>query len=99
MQFEWFEIRVALFGGLTALAVLALIVVTLLRNGHRGTRVRRRLDCPVEGRRATVGFVVATNDGEAYLDVTSCSLLPPGKAVECGKVCRSVSVAPFSDPG
>jgi len=99
MGFEWIDIKVVLFAGLTALAVLALIVLVLFRNGRRATRlVSRRLECPVEGRPATVDFVVNANDGEAYLDVASCSLLPPGKPVECGKVCRSASVAPFSDP-
>jgi hypothetical protein len=99
MQFEWIEIKVVLFAGLMALTVLSLIVVVLLRNGRRAThRVSRRLQCPVEDTPATVDFVVNANDGEAYLDVASCSLLPPGKPVKCGKVCRSASVAPFSDP-
>jgi hypothetical protein len=99
MRFEWIDLKVVLFAGLTALTVLAVIVLVLLRNGRRATRlVRRRLRCPVEGRPATVDFVVVANDGEAYLDVASCSLLPPGKPVDCGKVCRSVSVVPFADP-
>jgi hypothetical protein len=100
MRFEWIDIEVALFTGLTALTILAVIVLVLLRNGRRATHlVSRRLQCPVEGRRATVDFVVDANDGEVYLDVASCSLLPPGKPVECGKVCRSTSVAPFADRG
>jgi hypothetical protein len=89
---------VVLFVGLTALTVLAVIVLVLLRNGRATRLVSRRLRCPVEGRPATVDFVVAANDGEAYLDVASCSLLPPGKPVDCGKVCRSASVVPFADP-
>ena len=97
MPFEWVDLKVVLFTGLTVLTVVAVIVLVLLRNGPRATRlVRRRLRCPVEGRPATVDFVVA-NDGEAYLDVAKCSLVPPGKPVECGKVCRSPSVAPFAD--
>ncbi len=98
MRFEWIDLKLVLFAGLTVLSVLAVIILLLLRNNRRATRlVRRRLRCPVEGRPATVDFVVVANDGEAYLDVASCSLLPPGKPVECGKVCRSASVAPFAD--
>ena len=99
MQFEWIDPKVVLFAGLTALTVLAVLILVLLRN-HRATRfVRRRVRCPVEGKPATVDFVVTANDGEAYLDVVRCSLLPPGKPVECGKVCRSASIAPFADRG
>jgi hypothetical protein len=98
MRFEWIHLKGVLFAGLTALTVLAVLILVLLRN-HRATRfVRRRLRCPVEGEPATVDFVVAAHDGAAYLDVASCSLLPPGKPVDCGKVCRSASVAPFADP-
>lgn len=52
-----------------------------------------RFEWGVEGKPATVEFVVA-NDGEAYLDVAKCSLLPPSEPVACGKVCRSASGAP-----
>ena len=98
MRFDWIDLKVVLFAGLAALTVLAVIVLVLLRNGRATRFVRRHVRCPVEGEPATVDFVVAANDGEAYLDVLRCSLVPPGKPVECGKVCRSASVAPFSDP-
>lgn len=97
MRFEWIDLKVVLVAGLTALTVLAVLILVLLRN-HRATRfVRRRLRCPVGGEPATVDFVVAAHDGAAYLDVVRCSLLPPGKPVACGKVCRSASIAPFAD--
>jgi hypothetical protein len=88
MPFQWIDIQVTLFGGFTALAIVALLVVMLVRNGRRTHLVRRRLQCPVEGRPAVVDFVVHANDGAAYLDVVRCSLIAPGGPVECGKVCR-----------
>jgi hypothetical protein len=100
VQFEWTTVRIALFGGLTALLLIGLVVILIHRNGSRRTRlVRTRLQCPVVGRSATVDFVVAVNDGEAYEDVARCSLLAPHRPVECGKVCRSTSVAPFAEGG
>jgi len=35
-------------------------------------------------------------DGDVYVDVARCTLRGPGE-VDCGKVCRSASVAPFAD--
>ena len=100
MTFEWIDTKTMLFVGLTVVTVFGLLAFVLLRNGVRATRlVRKELECPVERRAATVDFVVAADDGEAYLDVARCSLLPRGKPVECGKVCRSTSVAPFADQG
>ena len=64
-------------------------------NRRRGGR-HRRLDCPVEGRPATVEYVMGPYDGDVYVDVGSCSLREPADAVDCGKVCRSASVAPFA---
>jgi hypothetical protein len=90
MQFESSEVELVLFTGLTVLTVLALIVIVVLRNRRGGTRlVRRRLLCPVERRLADVEFVVLADDGETEVDVASCSLLPAGRPVGCGKVCRA----------
>lgn len=93
MQFESSEVELVLFTGLTVLTVLALIVIVVLRNSRGATRlVRRRLQCPVEGRPADVEFVVLADDGETEVDGASCSLLPPGEPVGCEKVCRAVGV-------
>ncbi|HLK10269.1 MAG TPA: hypothetical protein VKW76_02710 [Candidatus Binatia bacterium] len=96
MAFEWADLKLVLFAGLTALTLFTVVALVLLRNGAGATRlVRRRLRCPVENAPATVDFVVAANGGEAYVDVAACSLLPRDEPVTCGKVCRSTSVAPF----
>ena len=85
-QFPWADALVIL-----ALTVLAIVLGNAVRrrNGTGAIGVRRRLECPVERRPATVA-------GETYVDVAACSLLPPDRPVECGRVCRSTSVAPFS---
>jgi hypothetical protein len=94
-QFPWIDALVIL-----ALTVLAIVLGNAVRrrDGTRAIRVRRRLECPVERRPATVEFVVAADPGETYVDVATCSLLPPDRPVECGRVCRSTSVAPFAQP-
>jgi hypothetical protein len=51
----------------------------------------------VHGTAADVDLLVDATGPVVYRDVVDCSLLPPGRAGECGKVCRSVSVAPFGD--
>jgi hypothetical protein len=83
-----------------ALTVLAIVLANAVRrrNGPGTMRLRRRLECPVEHRPATVELVVVSNGGAAYVDVAACSLLDPDRPVECGRVCRSTSVAPFSQP-
>lgn len=52
--------------------------------------------CPVKERLAMVDFVVEAADGDVYEDVAACSLVAPGELAECGKVCRSTSVARFA---
>ena len=58
--------------------------------------VRRRLICPVHGRYTTVDFLVDARRPTVYEDVVDCPLAPPGKAIACGKVCRSIAVTAFS---
>jgi hypothetical protein len=97
MTLEWVSLKVVLFAGLTVLTVLAAVAFIVLRNGRRPTYlVRRRVDCPVRERTAVVDFVMEGNGGEACVEVASCSLLEPGEPIECGTVCRSTAVAPFS---
>ncbi len=73
-------------------------IVQLTRWVRAARLVRRRVVCPVDGEAATVDFLVDAGDGEVYRDVVDCSLVPPGEPIECGKACRSMSVAPFSAP-
>jgi hypothetical protein len=82
-----------------ALTALAIVIANAVRrrNGPPAMRLRRRLECPVERRPATVEFVVVANGGAAYVDVAACSL-QPDRPVDCDRVCRSTSVAPFSEP-
>jgi hypothetical protein len=99
MPFEWTGLRTLLFAGLAASTAVAAIVFLVLRDRPRPSRrLRRRLECPVKGRPATVEFVVPASDREAYLDVARCSLEPAGTPPDCGRVCRSLSVARFSPP-
>ena len=94
-----FDPTLMIVGLLAVLAVVVAILVTRPRDGrHRSRLTSRRLECPVEGRPATVTFVVMANDGEAYIDVATCSLLSPDEPAACGKLCRSASVAPFREP-
>jgi hypothetical protein len=94
-QFPWGDALV-----IVALTVLAVMIANAVRrrNGPGLIRLRRRLECPLERRPATVDFVVVANGGATYVDVAACSLLPPDRPVECDRVCRSTSVAPFSEP-
>jgi hypothetical protein len=98
MPFDPIDPTVAVVAGVAVLSVLVAILVSRPRNGRARSRlVSGRVECPVHGRPAFVSFVVAANDGEAYVDVATCSLLPPDEPPECGKVCRSASVAPFAE--
>jgi len=56
---------------------------------------RRRILCPRRERAVVVDFLVDADGPDVYRDVLACSLLGPGLPVDCGKECRSLSVAPF----
>jgi hypothetical protein len=94
-QFPWGSVLVVV-----ALTALAIVIANAVRrrNGRAAVHLRRRLECPLEHRPATVEFVVVANGGAAYVDVAACSLWSPHRPVECDRVCRSTSVAPFSEP-
>jgi hypothetical protein len=98
MELEWTGFTLVLHAGLTGFTVLAAVMLVLGRHRRRTTRlVRERILCPVDGRAATVDFVVGSDDGDSRLDVAHCALIGPGVSVECGKVCRSTAVAPFGE--
>jgi hypothetical protein len=87
-----------LFAGLTLLSVLAALGLALGRQRTGNTRISpRRVRCPIRDRGATVAFVVGDDGDECHFDVAACTLIGPGAPVDCGKVCRSTSVAPFED--
>lgn len=94
------EMEFLLFAGLTVLTLLAVLLMALGRERRERWIVRRRVGCPAGDRLATVALVVeACGGGEVYRDVAGCSLRPAGMRVDCGKECRSTSVAPFGDSG
>jgi hypothetical protein len=83
-----------LLSGTVPMALMAFLLCLASRTSPRGMR-RRRTSCPLQGREATVDFVLEDNDGEVYADVVGCSLVGPEHEIDCGKPCRSASVAPF----
>jgi hypothetical protein len=83
---------------LLAAAVPVTILVFLLGLASRirpRAMNRRRVRCPLQGREATVDFVLRCDDGDAYNDVVACSLVEEHDEIACGKPCRSTGVAPF----
>lgn len=83
---------------LLAAAVPGALMMFLLsfagRIGPRGV-TRRRVRCPLHQRDATVDFVIEGGDGEVRADVVGCSLVGPGREIDCSKPRRSTGVAPF----
>jgi hypothetical protein len=88
-------ITVLLLGALGGVMLWSLLAFQRWLDAFRV--VRRRVGCPVHGTAADVDFLVDATGPVVYRDVVDCSLLPPGRGVECGKVCRSISVAPFGE--
>ena len=60
--------------------------------------VRCRVLCPARGIGAVVDFLVDREGPEVFRDVVDCSLLARGEPADCGRECRSISVAPFGNP-
>jgi hypothetical protein len=57
--------------------------------------VRHRVVCPARGTEAVVDFLIDVQGPEVFRDVMDCSLLARGAPTDCGKTCRSTSVASF----
>jgi hypothetical protein len=57
--------------------------------------VRCRVMCPAHGTEAVVDFLVDARGPGVVRDVIDCSLLVGRAAPDCGKECRSTSVASF----
>jgi len=60
--------------------------------------VRRRVVCRARGKEAVVDFLVDAHGPGVVRDVFDCSLIVGRAAADCGKECRSTSVAAFGRP-
>jgi hypothetical protein len=49
----------------------------------------------LRGTEAVVDFLIAARGPEVFRDVLGCSLRARGAPTDCGKICRSTSVASF----
>ena len=84
---------------LGALGTLVLVSQLAFRRWLEAYRVvRRRVVCPARGAGAAVDFLVDAEGPEVFRDVVACSFLARREPADCGRECRSISVAPFGKP-
>jgi len=98
MSSMWAEPGAVLLAAAVPWALMGFLLCFATRIPPRGTG-RRRVTCPVHECEAMVDFVLEDDRGEVYADVVGCSLVAPGREIDCGKPCRSTSVVPFGTTG